>query len=470
MIPLPQFLFDVFALSLPFGHGFRKAPPIEAWQSENTVAIAAITKSDVNGTFGALLMRRRTDQVWAVTADHQGLPTQNEARALAAADLARKNTLPTPRGIRPRPALYELSGREPNPMFNLSTQPSHHRAAWLLAQLYLALPNPDRNWVSDCQTANFHTRLWEAILLACFREQGLNVAQPYPSPDFKIENRLGGEAWIEAVTTNPETRFEHVGAFPTSPPHDLNERLLGPAALRFAKTLGNKLQKDYTLLKHVRGKPFAVAIADFHAPSSMVWSREALVSYLYGTIAESRLVNGVRVPFETKVDTLLGGSEFPCGLFNNAERVELSAVIFTNACTIGKLNRVAVSGGLNVSDVRYVRVGQFYDRRPGALDGIPFCYDIESATYRELWPQRYEPFSAELEVFHNPYAQNPLPISLLPEATHWIEEKGQVKCQSFYEHSILWSRTLVLNADELVPSYEEIPDFLDKLSRRERRQ
>jgi hypothetical protein len=62
----------------------------------------------------------------------------------------------------------------------------------------------------------------------------------------------------------------------------LRERLIGLAAVRFAKTLRSKWMRRYDQLAHVRGKPFALALADFHAPGSMTWSRVALPCYLYG--------------------------------------------------------------------------------------------------------------------------------------------------------------------------------------------
>ncbi len=96
-------------------------------------------------------------------------------------------------------AAHDLCGREPSAVFKTLTTPSHHLAAWTLNQLYLAMPTPDKNWAGDCQTGNFHTRLWEAQLLASLREQGLLVTQPYPSPDFRIENRKGGRAGRGAV-------------------------------------------------------------------------------------------------------------------------------------------------------------------------------------------------------------------------------------------------------------------------------
>jgi hypothetical protein len=137
-----------------------------------------------------------------------------------------------------------------------------------------------QNWVGDCQTANFHTRMWEAQLLASFREQGLLVAQEHLSPAFEIQNRLGGKATVEAVTANPSTPYDHVNAPPSAHPTERDEVFFGAAAVRFADTLRSKLQRSYHLLPHVADKPIIVTLADFHTPVSMVWSREALIGYL----------------------------------------------------------------------------------------------------------------------------------------------------------------------------------------------
>ena len=350
---------------------------------------------------------------------------------------------PLPLNTAPRPALYDLQDRKPSTIFMLLLRPTHHVAAWLLNQVYLAFPNPDESWAGDCQTENFHSRMWEAHLLACFREQGMLVTQPYPSPDFHIENRRGDEAWIEAVTANPPVRYDHFNAEPTGPPEDTRERFLGPAAVRFAKTLGSKLQRRYHRLPHVSSKTFAIALADFHAPGSMVWSWEALISYLYGMYAEVIEVEGRRIASSSDVSHLLGEAAFPAGLFRTTEHSELSAVVFTNACSIAKFNRVGVSAGALTRGLRYVRYGQFYDRTPGALQGIAFCLDITSNDYRALWPQGYEPWSAELEVFHNPFARHPLSRALLPEATQWFRAGGDIICELHYETSVLWSKTLI---------------------------
>lgn len=456
MNEIPQSLFDVYALALPHGHGFGARPPVSAWQSADSNACGIVTRDVNTGIFGILVMRRRVDKVWTITADEQGISNLNGARTRVKLFLKEGAPLePMPKNTASRPGLYDLKGRTPSEVFRLFLKPSHHIAAWMLNQIYLAIPNPDVNWAGDCQTCNTHTRLWEAQLLACFREQGLFITQPYPSPDFKIENRLGKEAWIEAVTANPSAPYNHVGSEPSKPPEDVKERLLGSAAVRFAKTLGNKLQRRYDQYPHVENKPFVIALADFHAPSSMIWSREALISYLYGMFPEVLKVEGRGIASAASVSHLLGPTGFQAGLFRKNEHSWLSAVIFSNACSIAKFNRVGVSAGAIAKGLRYVRIGEFFDRTPGAIVGVPFCLDITSADYRALWPQGYEPWSAELEVFHNPYARHPLPRELVPEATHWCEDDREIICEAYYETSILWSKTIIQNETDEMPKFDD---------------
>ena len=458
MIEVPAALFDLHALSLPAGLAFGDDIPIGAWRTEDSLTLAALLVNESAHRFGALIMRRREDYVWAVKQREMRSESEAAARALIETALV-EGAAPeaVPPGMPRRPSLGDLSGVTPSNIFALLANPTHHVAAWVLNQLYLALPRPDPNWARDCQTGNFHTRLWEAHLLACFREQGLRVTQDFPSPDFHITNRRGGQAWIEAVTANPPIPYDHANAPPVPEPATRQERLIGPAAVRFAKTLHNKLARRYHELPHVVGKPFAIALADFHAPASMVWSRAALPSYLYGQEAKIRESDGRIAAYHVDIGTLLGPESIPAGLFRSAAHAELSAVLFSNGCSISKLNRVGISGGANPNGFRYIRFGEFFDRTPGALNAVPFRFDVASSEYRELWrPYPYEPWSAELEVFHNPYARHPIPDALLPEATHWRMRDGEVACSAFYPWSILRSRTLVLRETDPIPRLEDL--------------
>lgn len=456
MRKIPQWEFDFYALSLPRGHAFGDDPPVAAWGGSDGRGCGIVTHNEAAGTFSIMLMRRRIDSVWTVTQEHSGYPSIEAARE-ALEPLLAEGQPPeqVPPGVIHRPALFDLAERPPSDVFRLLATPARKPAAWALNQLYLAMPKPDRNWVSDCQTTNFHTRLWEAQLLASFREQGLLVEQPFESPDFRISNRLGAEAWVEAVTANPPVPYNHVNAPFADVPSDREEIFFGAAALRFAKTIGNKLERRYDQLPHVTGKPLILAIADFHASGSMIWSREGLIGYLQGSGATVAEVDGRPQAVPMPAEFLLGPAQFKAGLFANDHHAELSAVIFSNACSIAKLNRVAITGGGAPTGYRYTRMGNFFDRTPGALKGIPFCLDITGDEYRALWPHGYEPWTAEMEVFHNPFARHPIPFELLPEAQHWFEDNGEWQCSSVYEASISWSRTLITDADKPAPKLQD---------------
>ena len=446
MQPISPWEFDIYALSLPRGHGFGDRTPVSAWRSADGLSCGVVTQDFRDGHHGILIMRRRVDDVWTVVAERHGFRSQDSAHSYIELHLRDGQAPePIPTGITTRPPLYNLQGRTPSKVFSLLTMPSHHPAAWTLNQLYLALPKPDKNWASDLQTANFHTRLWEAQLLASMREQGLLVTQPHDSPDFRIENRRGCVAWIEAVTANPPVPYNHVNAPRSKMPTEPWDSFFGASALRFAKTLGNKLSRHYERMPHVTGHPFMIAITDFQASGSMIWSRDGLIGYLFGEGAHAINVDGAKRAKTIQSTHILGNEAAPIGLFADDRHWELSAIIFSNARSIAKLNRVAVSGRGAPEGFRYTRFGAFFDRTPGALTPIPFCHDVTTDEYRGLWPHGYEPWSAELEVFHNPYARYPVPIDLLPEACHWFEQDGERVCQTVYETSILWSQTLIQN-------------------------
>ena len=309
-----------------------------------------------------------------------------------------------------------------------------------VGEIYLAMPNPDDNFVSDFQTTNFDSRLFELYLLAAFREQGVTVLQDHESTDFLIQ-RAGHECFVEAVTANPkETRIQGP-TFPAFAPESQEERLLGAPALRFAKTLRSKIQWNYERLPHVQGKPFALAIADFQAPSSMVWSREALPSYLYGVHAKVEIGADGPHAVGSVVQKLLGPEGIPAGLFRDPAMSHLSAVIFSNAATLGKFNRMGFLAGRQPPGLKMIRFGIFFDPAPIAVKARDFEMDILSDEYSALWP-RGEEWSQELEVYHNPLASNPLAFDLLPGAIDYFELDGDLVFRSIWENTILSSVTV----------------------------
>ena len=282
--PISQRQFELYALSLERGPNFDPAQVFGSYQAGRGSTSGCILLDPEVGTFTTLALRRRVDHRWVRVDEGGPYPTPEAALDhLSISMRAGEPPEPLPPGARRRSLLLKTGSRGTSPEFDLLTSTiSHFPALMAVGECYLALPNPDANFVTDLQTNNFASRLFELYLLACFREQGLIVRQEHVSPDFLIEND-GTACWIEAVTANSETpRSGGIGDW-VHAPVDRNERLTGAPAERFAKTLRGKLQRNYHELDHVKGMPFALAIADFHESGSMVWSREALPTYLLGS-------------------------------------------------------------------------------------------------------------------------------------------------------------------------------------------
>jgi hypothetical protein len=77
-------------------------------------------------------------------------------------------------GVKKRRLLLKTDGRELGENFKLLTDTANHiPAAIAVGEVYLAMPNPDDNFVPDFQTSNFDSRLFELYLVAAFHEHGL---------------------------------------------------------------------------------------------------------------------------------------------------------------------------------------------------------------------------------------------------------------------------------------------------------
>lgn len=439
--PISEREFDLYALSLPRGPNFEWQVFHSAWKTPRSEAVGAVLIDPEQRTFRTLVMRRRVDHRFTVTHQTDDQGSSDEAVAVVA-EAMRPEDPPAalPPGEKRRPHLFAAGKKRVCEQLKILTGTvTHFPALMTIGEVYLAMPNPDSNFVPDFQTESFDSRLWELYLLACFREQGVMVTQNHPSPDFHIE-RDGHACWVEAVTANPRDRRANDITVPVHAPEDRTERLLGAPAARFAKTLRNKLQREYEKLPHVRGQPFALAIADFHAPGSMVWSREALPCYLYGVHpCVSEGPDGRQASMES-VRTLKGDQRIPAGLFRDPAMAHVSAVIFSNAATFAKFNRMGFLAGWRPKGLTMVRDGILFDRTTGALDPKPFRFDVLSDEYASLWPAG-EAWCQELDVFHNPQATHPIAFDLLPGATHWFERDGDIECSTIWEWSVLSSVT-----------------------------
>ena len=212
--------------------------------------------------------------------------------------------------------------------------------------------------------------------------------------------------------------------------------------LKFGSTLYCKLQKKYWEKEHAKGKPLIIAIHDFHMIGSMGWSRTALPEYLYGRRIrlldkndENKLINEI---IETHQ---WGGKEIPSNFFNLPDSEDISAILFTNAATITKFNRMGKLAGLGCNNVKLIRSRYQFDPDSEALEPIQFSIDIDSPDYEESW-------SDSLIMFHNPSALYPINPEWFGTISHTCVDKESGKFIGSYQpYDVLSSVTMVVSSD-----------------------
>lgn len=450
-VGISQRMFHLFALSLDTGPNLD-GEELSWWMSADQRATGMVYKTPAG--FGFIAMRRRIDGCWVEKCNRSGFESHEFAVDSMCDSMAVGESYePIPPGTRRRPPLLSQTSKG---TFRVLVDGYAHLPAMIaVGEVYLALPNPDANFASDMRGDNFDSRIWELYLFACFREQGIRVSQAHASPDFYLE-RDDLSAYIEAVTAHSAEGPLPMPSIPAFAPEDREERLIGSAAARFAKTIRSKLQRNYDELPHVAGNPFALAVADFHGSASMVWTREALPSYLYGVYATVADTPTGRVAVGEPITHLRGSDRIPAGIFWDPTYAHLSAIVFSNAGTMTKFNRMGFLAGVRPPGLTMVRRGTIYDRTPGALEPIEFEGDILSNEYEALW-RNGECWCQELEVFHNPLATNPFPHDLLPGATHWFERHGELVCEAYWENTFMASVT-TLKGSRPIPNNRESKD------------
>jgi hypothetical protein len=307
----------------------------------------------------------------------------------------------------------------------------------------------DPHFVHEFQFAQFDQRLWELYLWAAFRELGFDVTQ-LESPDFNCR-APGIEFTVEATTVAPSQTGPLAAHPDPQTPEEMEAFLKDYMPMKFGSALVSELNKKDSQGRHywerdeTKDKPFVLAVADFHReaeqaqPGSMAFTRSALWPYLYGHRIEWEFVDG-----QLKVQALknpghsFGTKSIPSGFFDLPGAENVSAVLFSNAGTIAKFDRMGVVAGFAAPDHKYYRFGFRFNPEPNAVQGILFSDDVAAPTYVEGW-------SDELQIYHNPNARIPLDhawlnglaqfyfrdgqqFSLIPEAHVWASMTLVVHC------------------------------------------
>jgi hypothetical protein len=265
--------------------------------------------------------------------------------------------------------------------------------------------------------------------VGCLREGGYEVTHG-EAPDFRV-NAPGLEFTIEATTVAP-SRDGVLAEHPN--PRTLEEItafLADYMPIKYGSSLTKKLNrrsaagKAYWEEDGAAGLPFVIAVADFHKPSSndepgsMTYTQSAIWPYLYRFTTNLEVVDGK--PVITRRDLkshTFKGKTIESGFFGLPGAENVSAVLFSNAGTLAKFDRIGVLAGYGAPNHKYLRTGYRYDPDPNALTGKHFVEEVADG-YSEGWAD-------ELQVFHNANALRPLAQECFGALTQHFFENGEI--------------------------------------------
>jgi hypothetical protein len=315
-----------------------------------------------------------------------------------------------------------IPGAKLSPKFlNLRDSRNASAARDLLTEIGRWVVDLDRNLVRDFQTTGFDGRIWELFLFAALKELDFGFDHSDAVPDFRLTK---GEVklFVEAVTANSTGGAQFtIDGPPPPPPEDFWSYIEHDMPQKFGSPLLSKMRKRYWERPDVAGHPFLIALADFHAPASMVWSHTAVSFYLYGVGVEVRTredgsVYGVEKPLG---DHVAGKKIVQTNFFGQPENRHVSAILFSNAGTMAKFNRMGVRAGFGDPAVTLTRQGILNDPSPEAFEGVQFSVNVEDPDYSEGWAD-------EVEIYHNPNAAVPLDPELFEEVAQFFLEDGEL--------------------------------------------
>ncbi|WP_164707610.1 hypothetical protein [Bathymodiolus thermophilus thioautotrophic gill symbiont] len=225
----------------------------------------------------------------------------------------------------------------------------------------------------------------------------------------------GSKTYIEATTANhaqgtdPEwgAKIGDLGKVD-------KDEVVKHSSIRLANALiskSKKYERSYKHLVHIKGKPFVLAIAPFEQPFFWTQNDNAICQVLYGykkpifkDIPEENrreILGHEYIDFIEKPN----GAEVPMGYFTNGEMPEISAVIFSNTATFGKVRALSKDPCPMVFEhLRYNKKGLTAHHRVTPKNGY------------------VETLLEGLHVYHNPTARHPLDEKFLQDndvTHHW---------------------------------------------------
>lgn len=261
----------------------------------------------------------------------------------------------------------------------------------------------DGKFVNEFQTT-FNSSFWELYLFAVLKAyrkvkgKPFDISMEYQYPDFYLPNL---DIAIEAtVSLNAEgDNSENYLDLELEGLIDLNV-FNQKAMLRNANSIiskHTKYQNSYIKATHMNTAAFVIALQDFSQPNSYFVSTRSIESVLYGYYVneEASILNGFKNGLKIEQVSSLknkNNADIRMGLFTNGDYSDISAVIFNNCATIGKVSALSNQPDRTLfSTLKY----NPHSELPYIEKGIP------KSKYQEG-------IFDGLIIYHNPYAKKPI--------------------------------------------------------------
>jgi hypothetical protein len=447
MYPIRRERFEALVGYSRLPHAVAVSRELE-WYANDGGWLLATILVDYEDEFAAIILGRDSDWRFRCIeslAPYQTLEDARKSMHAKSRDLIAEGRMTYPQGdergkkkdlFKPIYAQYKL-----NPNFEfVRTSKGYSSAKEIIAEAMHHYIDIDGNFIEQFQTTGFDSRLWELYLFAYLTEEFLLIDRTHNAPDFIVSNGDQTVA-IEAVTVQPSKNIDMEEIDPIAlTPEKIQDLQRHYMPIKFGSPLYSKLQKKYWELKQIVDIPLVLAIADFHAKQSMLWSSTALQNYLYGTRHEFQfdedgqlVISPIKIDFHEH-----NGKKIPSGFFFTENAEHISAVMFSSTGTISKFIRMGKLAGFGDSTVKVLYGGNCYKHDPNAALPDQFFFEIDE-NYEETWGEG-------ISIFHNPRALQPLSRDVFPSvAHHYMQEDGQIVSYlpEFHPHNGLTTMLLV---------------------------
>lgn len=459
--PLKRSRFDLYALGAIYSLGRVLLEELQHWCDDEERVLGVVCKDVTDQDYGwSLMVRDKIGRFRAVDCE-VSLSSEEVAVArlrnrigraveegdfLALGDQGDETNYPTD-------LLAVPAGTDPeklHPFFRvLQDAPGRHPARAVLKEIGPWLAPTDPHFVREFQFSQFDQRLWEMYLWATFRELGFDVTQP-EAPDFLCKGP-GIAFTLEATTVTASTKGVLADHPNPQTPEEMAAFLAEYMPMKFGSSLTSKLNKKdkdgrpYWERGDAVDKPFLLGIADFHIAGgedvigSMSYTHSALWPYLYGHRVEWELIEGQLIVRAVKQENhRFKDKVIETGFFDLPGAENISAIVFSNAGTLAKFDRMGIAAGFIPDNHTYIRYGYRFNPDLNAVKPTWFSEIVSTPDYVEYW-------SDELQIFHNPNAKRPLDEGVFRGVTqHFFRDGEQYSITP--EGVVLASHTGILQA------------------------